>query len=136
MEGTLARRPGSLPQTQSLYEQQLQMDQIRKIYQKALATPLDGIEALWHEYDAYENGLSKLTAKKVLADRSAAYMSARAAAKELKELVLPLDREEYALPPPADAALGAYKVPLSALPWCLMAGLVLAVAALDRVGKK
>lgn len=87
------------------------MDQTRKVYQRALATPLDGIESLWHSYDSYENGLHKLTAKKVLADRSPAYMTARAAARELKDLINLIDRDDYALPPPSDSLLAARKVP-------------------------
>jgi cleavage stimulation factor subunit 3 len=75
-----------------------------------LAVPLDGIEGLWHEYDAYEGNLNKVTAKKMLADRSAAYMTARTVSRELKALLESLDRDEYALDPPTDSLVAARKV--------------------------
>lgn len=42
------------------------MDQTRKLYHRALLMPIDGIEALWHSYDAYENTLNKLTVTMIL----------------------------------------------------------------------
>lgn len=83
----------------SLYEQQVQMDNTRKIYHRALIVPMDGLEALWGSYDTYENGLNKLTAKKMLADKSPAYMTARSAARELQLILTRLDRDDYALDP-------------------------------------
>lgn len=100
------------------------MDQIRRVYHRALGTPLEGIEMLWHQYDAYENALNRVTAKKMLSDKSSAYMAARQAAKELATIlgegglgdgsgdsgVLPLSASvpsEWALPPPADASIAA-----------------------------
>lgn len=37
------------------------MDQVRRIYARALLLPLLGIEGLWHDYDLYENSLNKIT---------------------------------------------------------------------------
>jgi cleavage stimulation factor subunit 3 len=45
----------------SFFEQQQVMDQTRKLFHRALLMPIEGIESLWHAYDAYENGLNKLT---------------------------------------------------------------------------
>lgn len=102
------------------------MDQVRRVYHRALGTPLEGIETLWHQYDAYENALNRVTAKKMLSDKSSAYMAARQAAKELATILgegglgdgsgsggggnlLPPSSlsSEWALPPPADASLAA-----------------------------
>lgn len=97
------------------------MDQIRRVYHRALGTPLEGIEALWHQYDAYENALNRVTAKKMLSDKSSTYMAARQAAKELATILGESGGEsmggslagsaslspEWALPPPADASLAA-----------------------------
>jgi cleavage stimulation factor subunit 3 len=79
------------------------MDWVRKVYHRALVTPLEGLETLWHAYDAYENSLNKLTAKKMLQDKSPAYMTARAAAKELRELLTIVDRDQWADAPTDDA---------------------------------
>ncbi len=87
--------------TRTLYEEQVQMDAIRRAYQKALATPIEGLERLWHDYDAYENGLNKVTAKKILADRSPAYMAARAAGRELAAIMAATSADEYPIDPRA-----------------------------------
>ncbi|KAJ1023454.1 hypothetical protein NDA16_003071 [Ustilago loliicola] len=60
------------------------MDDLRRVYQRAVSVPLTNIEAIWKDYDAYENGLNKLTAKKFLAERSPAYMTARRVLRDLK----------------------------------------------------
>jgi hypothetical protein len=85
------------------------MDSLRKIFHKAVHTPLHNIEQIWKEYDAYENGLSKLTvftsltkAKKLISDRAAGYMTARAAMKDFKSLLDPIEKLTnvwYASPP-------------------------------------
>ncbi len=61
--------------------------------------PIEGIEMLWSSYDTYENGLNKLTAKKMLSDRSPSYMLARSFYKELRDLVNACDREALPEPP-------------------------------------
>lgn len=60
------------------------MDDLRRVYQRAVSVPLANIEAIWKDYDAYENGLNKLTAKKFLAERSPAYMTARRVLRDLR----------------------------------------------------
>jgi cleavage stimulation factor subunit 3 len=62
------------------------MDDIRRAYQRAVSVPLANVELIWREYDAYENGLNRLTAKKFLAERSPAYMTARTVFREMKTL--------------------------------------------------
>ena len=37
------------------------MDLLRKIFHKAIHTPIYNIEEIWKEYDSFENNLSKLT---------------------------------------------------------------------------
>ncbi|KAJ3294465.1 mRNA 3'-end-processing protein rna14 [Blyttiomyces sp. JEL0837] len=78
------------------------MDKQRQAYHKALAIPLSNIESLWKEYDAFENGLNKLTAKKLLGEKSAAYMTARTAYREMKNLMSLIDTSQknwVAVPP-------------------------------------
>ncbi|KAJ3390913.1 mRNA 3'-end-processing protein rna14 [Entophlyctis sp. JEL0112] len=75
----------------SKYEEQQMMDLQRKVYQKAVSIPLANIETIWKDYDAFENSLNKLTAKKFLSERSATYMTARTAFRELKMIMAPID---------------------------------------------
>ena len=60
------------------------MDALRKIYQRAVVVPHANLELIWKDYDAFENELNKMTAKKILGDKSPLYMNARVAFKELK----------------------------------------------------
>jgi len=60
------------------------MDQIRRAYQQATEQPIENIETLWKAYDQFEMTLNKVTARKIIAERSQQYMLARAAAKTLK----------------------------------------------------
>jgi tetratricopeptide (TPR) repeat protein len=84
-----------------LYEEQQRMDQIRRVFHRALAIPLDNIEGIWHRYDAYENSLNRATAKKILSDKGPTYMAARVAAKELAIILDAVERDNVlpALPP-------------------------------------
>lgn len=39
------------------------MDLLRRVYQRAVKVPLTNVEAIWKEYDLFENGLNKLTVR-------------------------------------------------------------------------
>lgn len=84
--------------TDSLYEEQQKMDLTRKIFQRAVCIPLFNVENLWKEYDSFENGLNKLTAKKILSDFSASYMKARSCTKELKAVYDSIERNNFPVP--------------------------------------
>ncbi|KAH6583187.1 hypothetical protein BASA60_001591 [Batrachochytrium salamandrivorans] len=81
-------------QAVSNYEEQKKMDQLRKIFHRAVHTPLLDVEQIWKEYDAFENNLSKLTAKKFIAEKAAGYMTARAAIRDMKMLTEPMSTVE------------------------------------------
>lgn len=80
-------------QPQTIWEQQQQMDLVRKTYRRAVCIPLSNIETLWHAYNAFENGISKTTARKFLSEKSPAYMTARSASKEMAKLLDGLYRD-------------------------------------------
>lgn len=42
-------------------ESQEKMDALRGVYRRAVQLPLDNLEQIWREWDAFENGLNKLT---------------------------------------------------------------------------
>ena len=37
------------------------MDALRRIYQRAVQIPLESLEQMWSEYNAFEVGLNKIT---------------------------------------------------------------------------
>lgn len=85
----------------SSWEEQQRNDQLRKVYQRAVIIPLNNVEFLWREYNAFENGINKQTvsrdgayvallisqARKFLNEKSSAYMTARVTAKELTSVL-------------------------------------------------
>ncbi|KAI8807587.1 hypothetical protein BJ742DRAFT_812149 [Cladochytrium replicatum] len=81
-------------ETTTPYEEQRKMDELRRVYQRALVIPLNNIEQLWKDYDNYEMSLNKQLAKKLLAERSPAYMTARTALREMKNLIEPIEKAQ------------------------------------------
>ena len=75
------------------------MDQLRRVYQRAVSIPLDHVEVIWKDYDAFENSLNKLTAKKFLGEHSPAYMQARTVLREMRRLTESLSRPAVPSPP-------------------------------------
>lgn len=82
-------------ETSTTWEQQQQMDSLRKIYRKAICIPLNNLETLWHGYNTFENSINKSTARKFLAEKSAIYMTARSSLRELQNITSRLDRSSY-----------------------------------------
>ncbi|KAK7206083.1 hypothetical protein BZA70DRAFT_123421 [Myxozyma melibiosi] len=81
------------PDGKSTWESQQKMDLMRKLYQRAVCIPLENLEHLWQEYNSFENSLNKTTARKFLADRAPAYMTARSCLRELLQISSHLNRE-------------------------------------------
>ncbi|KAI9103161.1 hypothetical protein DFS34DRAFT_354924 [Phlyctochytrium arcticum] len=81
-------------ETGSVYEEQQRMDSLRRAYQRAIWIPLNNIEQLWKDYDTFENGLNKLTAKKFMSEKSAGYMTARTVLRELKNMLEPIEKAQ------------------------------------------
>ncbi|ORY77677.1 hypothetical protein BCR37DRAFT_119090 [Protomyces lactucae-debilis] len=81
---------------------------IRRTYQRAVVIPLNSVEQLWREYDSFENTVSKATARKFLSERSPAYMTARACARELLQMTEPLRQATFPALPTRNAAENSY----------------------------
>jgi cleavage stimulation factor subunit 3 len=44
-------------------EEGLRMDAVRRTFHRAITMPVQNIEALWKEYDSFENNLNKMTVR-------------------------------------------------------------------------
>lgn len=53
----------SLIQPATPWDEGQKMDAIRKAYQRAVQTPMDGVKRLWEEYQEFENNLNKITVR-------------------------------------------------------------------------
>ncbi|KAI0070995.1 Suf-domain-containing protein [Panus rudis PR-1116 ss-1] len=87
-------------ETATTWDESQKMDAIRKAYQRAVQTPMDGVKRLWEEYQEFENGLNKITAKKFLTDLQASHMQARTVLNQLHEHV------NILFPPPPSSKSG------------------------------
>lgn len=47
----------------SNWQDQQKMDQVRKVYQRAICVPTQATTILWKEYDGFEMGLNKMTVR-------------------------------------------------------------------------
>ena len=72
---------------------------IRKVNQKAVLTPIIGIEVLWKEYIQFEHNINPIISEKMSLERSRDYMNARRVAKELENVTKGLNRNLPAVPP-------------------------------------
>ena len=66
------------------YEEGLKINGIRKVYHKAIETPMNNLEVIWKDYDLFENELNKILAKALLNDKAPKYMLARSIYRERK----------------------------------------------------
>lgn len=81
------------------FEEGNKMTAIRKLFQRATENPMHNLEAIWKDYDQFENGLSKILAKALLTEQSPKYMGARVVYRERKLLMEELLRNMLARPP-------------------------------------
>ncbi|KAM0196851.1 hypothetical protein ACHAPA_009988 [Fusarium lateritium] len=83
------------------WQDQQKMDQLRKVYQRAIAVPMLTVNSLWKEYDQFEMGLNKMTGRKFIQERSPGYMSAKSANIALDNITRHLRRTNLPRLPPA-----------------------------------
>ncbi|OAX32037.1 hypothetical protein K503DRAFT_777066 [Rhizopogon vinicolor AM-OR11-026] len=81
------------------WEEQQKMDSLRKVYHRAVQIPLENVEKLLSELEAFENSLNKITAKKFMSDLSPSYIQARTVLRQLQHHLGPLFP-----PPPASSS--------------------------------
>lgn len=72
---------------------------VRKVYQKAVLTPIIGVEILWKEYIQFEQNINPIISEKMSLERSRDYMNARRVAKEMEYITKGLNRGLPAVPP-------------------------------------
>ncbi|KAI0734823.1 Suf-domain-containing protein [Fomitopsis betulina] len=87
-------------ETTTTWEEQQKMDAVRKAYQRAVQIPTDNVKKLWEEYQDFENGLNRITAKKFLSDLQESHMQARTVLNTLQEHLTIL----FPPPPPSKSS--------------------------------
>ncbi|EKM58947.1 uncharacterized protein PHACADRAFT_249079 [Phanerochaete carnosa HHB-10118-sp] len=79
------------------WEEGQKNDAIRKAYQRVVQIPTENVKRLWEEWQEWENGLNKITAKKLISDATPAHMQARTVLNTLQEHLIVL----FPPPPPS-----------------------------------
>lgn len=82
------------------------MDTLREAYGKAVCVPTSSLQIFWKEYEAFEMGINKINARKLMADRSPDYMTARSALTHLQNVTKTIDRTSRPRLPPALGYVG------------------------------
>eukprot|EP00088_Acartia_fossae_P014893 TRINITY_DN1804_c1_g1_i2.p1 TRINITY_DN1804_c1_g1~~TRINITY_DN1804_c1_g1_i2.p1 ORF type:complete len:714 (+),score=161.43 TRINITY_DN1804_c1_g1_i2:55-2196(+) len=72
---------------------------IRKVYQKAVVTPILNIETIWKEYTAFEQNVNPIIAERLTAEKSREHMNARRVAKEYEAQTRTLNKQLPSIPP-------------------------------------
>lgn len=74
------------------------MAAVRRAYQRALSVPMEQLDALWKDYEAYEKIISEHHAKEILPDIQNKYLSAKALFRERKRIVGRIFFDRQAVP--------------------------------------
>ena len=81
---------------------------LRRALQACVCLPIDGVDALWREYDAFERGESEQLAKQLLDKLQPAHANARAAARRRRDVWGSVDGDlSQGMARPPQSAMGA-----------------------------
>lgn len=67
------------------FEESQRVTMLRRLYQRAIESPINNLETLWKEYDAFESGVNKVLAKALIGEFAGKYMTARAVCHERRQ---------------------------------------------------
>jgi cleavage stimulation factor subunit 3 len=86
-------------EAQGSYAENQKITAVRKVYQRAVLTPMVNIEQIWKEYMAFEQKINPIIAEKMAIDKSKDYMNARRVAKEYEVIVRGINKHVPSIPP-------------------------------------
>jgi len=86
-------------EAQGAYAENQKISQIRKVYHRAVHTPIHNIESLWKEYSHFEMSVNKVLAEKLIHEKTREYQMARRAVKECETVTHGFNRSLPACPP-------------------------------------
>nr|XP_047143845.1 cleavage stimulation factor subunit 3 isoform X1 [Hydra vulgaris] len=86
-------------EAQGSYAENQKISQIRKVYSRAVHTPIHNIESLWKEYSHFEMSVNKMLAEKLIHEKTREYQNARRAVKDIELVTHGFNRSIPAIPP-------------------------------------
>jgi cleavage stimulation factor subunit 3 len=72
---------------------------LRKLYQRALCVPTDGLDSFWREYEALERSAGEMLAERMLPEYNEKYLHAAAVYKDRIRYHTAIDFDRLAVPP-------------------------------------
>ena len=96
----LSTLPASSP-----IDETTKMHKQRRVYQRAVVVPGQGVEELWREWDKFEHGVNRVLAVGLLGEWSARHLQAKQVGKERRRRSKHINAELLAAPPTAASAL-------------------------------
>lgn len=81
------------------YAENQKISAIRKVYQRAVITPMINIETVWKDYTVFEQNVNPMIAEKLAGERSRDYMTARRVTKEYEAITRGLNKMAPSVPP-------------------------------------
>ncbi|CAB3404733.1 unnamed protein product [Caenorhabditis bovis] len=85
------------------YAENQRITAVRRIYQKALSTPILQLDSLWNDYCAYEKSINMTLAEKLIGERNKEYQNARKVEREMESITRGLNRQAVSVPPKGTA---------------------------------
>ncbi|CAI5441860.1 unnamed protein product [Caenorhabditis angaria] len=86
------------------YAENQRITAVRRVYQRAIATPLHNLDAIWNEYCVYEKTINSTLAEKLIVERSREYQQSRKVEREMENLTRGLNRQAVSVPPKGTTA--------------------------------
>uniref|UniRef100_A0A5S6R1X7 Suf domain-containing protein n=1 Tax=Trichuris muris TaxID=70415 RepID=A0A5S6R1X7_TRIMR len=87
-----------VPATGSYAENQ-KISAIRKVYHRAIATPMVNLEQIWVEYCVYEKSVNQFLADKLIGEKSREYQLSRRVSRAMEAVARGINRSLVSVPP-------------------------------------
>lgn len=90
-------------EAQGAYAENQKIGQIRKVYSRAVLTPIHNVEFLWKEYMHFEMSINKMLAEKLIHEKNREHQIAKRSAADCEKATRGINRSLPATPPTASA---------------------------------
>ncbi|GMT16615.1 hypothetical protein PFISCL1PPCAC_7912 [Pristionchus fissidentatus] len=80
------------------YAENQRITAVRKVYQRAIVTPMVNIEKMWEEYQAYEKSVNPTLAEKLIMERNKDFQISRRISRQLEQITRGINRQAVSVP--------------------------------------
>ncbi|CAD6192040.1 unnamed protein product [Caenorhabditis auriculariae] len=80
------------------YAENQRITAVRRVYQRALLTPMHNIDTLWNDYCSYEKSVNNTLAEKLISERNKDYAVSKRVEKQMEIMTRGLNRQAVSVP--------------------------------------